>query len=66
MLSLLSRFSYTILPAEIVYILLYDEDMKKFEDISIALFLHDFHNEYSVTVYKGAISAYIGVERFID
>ena len=66
MLSLLSRFSYTILPAEIVYILLYDEDMKKFEDISIALLLHNFHNEYSVTVYRGAISAYIGVERFLD
>jgi diguanylate cyclase (GGDEF)-like protein len=31
--------------------------MKKYEDISIALLLHDFHNEYSLTVYKGAISA---------
>ena len=66
MLSLLSRFSYTILPVENVYILLYYEDMKNYEDISIALLLHDFHNEYSVTVYKGAISAYIGVERFLD
>lgn len=30
--------------------------MKKFEDITIALLLHDFHNEYSVAVYRGARS----------
>ncbi len=28
--------------------------MKKFEDISIALLLNDFHNEYSMAVYRGA------------
>jgi diguanylate cyclase (GGDEF)-like protein len=50
-------FGYDVLPVEIVYLLLYHEVMKKYEDISIALLLHDFHNEYSVTVYKGAISA---------
>lgn len=31
--------------------------MKKFEDITIALLLNDFHNEYSVAVFKGAVSA---------
>lgn len=31
--------------------------MKKFEDITIALLLNDFHNEYSVAVFEGAISA---------
>lgn len=29
-------------------------NMKKFDDISIALLLNDFHNEYSVSVYRGA------------
>jgi len=28
--------------------------MKKFEEISIALLLNDFHNEYSMAVYRGA------------
>ncbi|NLO61913.1 MAG: GGDEF domain-containing protein [Clostridiaceae bacterium] len=28
--------------------------MKKFEDISIALLLNDFHNEYSMAIYRGA------------
>lgn len=28
--------------------------MKKFEDITIALLLNDFHNEYSMAVYRGA------------
>lgn len=38
-------------------VLLYDINMKKFEDITIALLLNDFHNEYSVAVFEGAISA---------
>lgn len=38
-------------------VLLYDKNMKKFEDITIALLLNDFHNEYSVAVFEGAISA---------
>lgn len=37
-------------------VLLYDKNMKKFEDITIALLLNDFHNEYSVAVFEGAIS----------
>ncbi len=31
--------------------------MKKLSDISIALLLNDFHNEYSIAVYRGAVSA---------
>ena len=39
---------------EFGYFLFYHMNMKKFDDISIALLLNDFHNEYSVAVYRGA------------
>ena len=38
--------------------------MKKFEDISIALLLNDFHNEYSMAVYRGA--RFVAEERGIS
>ncbi len=57
---LLFRYKLRIFNAlriENVDFLLYDESMKTFEDITIALLLNDFHNEYSLAVYKGAVSA---------
>ncbi len=39
---------------DIDWIFLYHYGMKNYEDISIALLLNDFHNEYSMAVYKGA------------
>ena len=55
--EIILRLVFNVLLVEIGDVLLYDENMKKLEDISIALLLNDFHNEYSLAVYKGAVSA---------